>query len=133
MLRNQFSYILAPYLLVGSVYAGDYDGSKILICAPANTLSCEPATGCTRGEAVDVNLPRFIKIDVNSKTVSAVGGERSTEILHVGHDDEELILQGSENGRGWSAVISEATGDMTITSAGQNRAFVVFGACMVSE
>ena len=40
-----------------------------------------------------------------------------------------IILQGVENGRGWSIVISEETGKMSATVAGDEIGFIVFGAC----
>ena len=44
-------------------------------------------------------------------------------------NEGELLLQGVENGRGWSMAITEATGRMVISVAGDEIAFVVFGAC----
>ena len=41
-----------------------------------------------------------------------------------------LILQGAENGRGWSMTIDEKSGEMTLTVSGDQVGFVVFGACM---
>jgi hypothetical protein len=133
VIRNQWYAAIAFSLAAGSVWAADFDGSKVMVCAPAETLKCDVNTGCVEGEADNVNLDRFLRIDVNSKSVTGVGSERATAIKHVGHDGGQLVLQGSQNGRGWSAAISESTGEMTITVAGERVAFVVFGACMLVE
>ena len=42
--------------------------------------------------------------------------------------DGTIILQGIEL-RGWSAVINEQTGKMTVTVSGDDEAFVLFGVC----
>jgi len=45
--------------------------------------------------------------------------------------DGMLILQGVENGRGWTLSIAEATGKMVLTVSGDEEGFVVFGACIL--
>ena len=45
------------------------------------------------------------------------------------HLNGRLILQGTQNGKGWSMVITEATGNMTVTASNDKVGFVVFGAC----
>ncbi len=49
--------------------------------------------------------------------------------------DGKLILQGAEDGYekmrdglGWTMAISEATGQVVLTAAGEGVAFVIFGA-----
>jgi hypothetical protein len=44
-------------------------------------------------------------------------------------ENGKLILQGIEDGRGWSLVIVEETGKMSATIAGDQVGFVVFGNC----
>jgi hypothetical protein len=44
--------------------------------------------------------------------------------------DGKLILQGVQNGKAWSMVITEATGKMTLTASDDQAGFVIFGACM---
>lgn len=121
---------LTGVLLVGPAMAeSQFDGSKPLLCAPSDAIQCASEGECGRGEAEHVNLPNFVEIDVAKKTISAVGGERTTAIHHVAHDADTLILHGVDAGRGWSATISGATGNLTLTAASDSKAFVVFGAC----
>ena len=54
----------------------------------------------------------------------------ATAIKNQQQLDGMLILQGAENGRGWSMAIDEKSGEMTLTVAGDQVGFVVFGACM---
>jgi hypothetical protein len=43
--------------------------------------------------------------------------------------DGKIFLQGIEL-RGWSIVISEQTGKMSLTASGDDEAFVLFGVCI---
>jgi hypothetical protein len=59
-----------------------------------------------------------------------VGGEeRTTKIENMEHSDGKLILQGTQNSKGWSIVITEITGNMTLSASDDRVGFVVFGAC----
>jgi len=40
-----------------------------------------------------------------------------------------VLLSGMQNGRRWSLALTEATGYLVVTVAGDQVAFVVFGAC----
>ena len=52
-----------------------------------------------------------------------------SKIEKVDHGEGVLILSGTQNGRGWNLTINESTGYMVLTVAGDQVAFVVFGAC----
>jgi hypothetical protein len=43
--------------------------------------------------------------------------------------DGRLILQGGENGRGWSATINEESGQLTAAVVEDYFTFSIFGAC----
>ena len=43
--------------------------------------------------------------------------------------EKQVILQGVENHRGWTAAIDRQTGRMTLTSPGTDVSFMIFGAC----
>ena len=114
------------------VLAGDFDGSKPLLCAVIETFECGPAGECLPGTDEDIDIPQFLKINFKKKEISGtlVGGEvRTAKIENVTHVDGLLILQGVQGSKAWSMVISEATGDVTLTAADDQAGFVVFGAC----
>jgi len=55
----------------------------------------------------------------------AVEGEQVvTTIKNRQQLDGTLILQGTENGRGWSMAINEKSGEMTLTVSGDQVGFV---------
>jgi hypothetical protein len=111
--------------------AGKYDGSVPLLCAPTVVTECGPDGDCQRRTAASVNLPQFMKIDLKAMKVSSEETGRDSPIRNVEHQDGSLIIQGGQNGRGWTMTVSEDSGSMSaaITAAGEG--FVIFGAYVV--
>jgi hypothetical protein len=54
---------------------------------------------------------------------------RTSPIKAVEALDAVLVLQGHQNGRGWTMVIERATGHLSATLADAEGAFVLAGAC----
>ena len=127
--------LILLYILIAplAAVAGDFDGSKSLICAAVSTVSCSDGSKCHQGTAEDIDFPQFLRIDFSKKKVTATRNpqtEQTTEIRNMERLEDELILQGIEGGRGWSLSIWEATGKMVLTASGLEEGFIVFGACM---
>lgn len=122
------AFLLAP----GLAWAEAFDGSKPLICASVDSLSCAPGEDCVAATTEALNIPQFLRINFTGKEVTAErpdGEERTSEIQRLEKLDDELILQGSQGGLGWSLTITRATGKMSLSAVGDQVAFVVFGAC----
>ena len=114
--------------------ADGFDGSQPLICAVIETFECEPDNQCLQGTADGMNVPQFIWLDFEQMMTRAKrpdGEERTSEIQSLTQNDGALILHGVQAGLGWSMAITQASGKMTLTAAGEQVAFVVFGACTV--
>ncbi len=119
--------------------AGDFDGSKPLLCAVMDIVECGPGGNCQKVMAEEIGIPQFLRINFKEKKISATqssGSKRSTTIKNSEHVDGKLILQGAEDGvedvrdgLGWSIAISEESGKMVLTASGDEVGFVVFGAC----
>lgn len=123
---------LAALLAVHSAAAARYDGTEPFICAPFNIVACEPGEECGRETAESVNLPQFLRFDVAQYKVSGTrpNGEVLTSAIEsVRHIEDNLALQGVEGHVVWSVVIAKATGEMTLTAAGDGTGYVAFGAC----
>jgi hypothetical protein len=119
--------------------AGDFDGSKPLLCASVDVMECAPDSGCTRVNAEAINAPQFFKVNVADKVITgkhAGGSEVDSAIERSETVDGKLILQGAEDGiegvrdgLGWSMAISQDNGNMVLSASGDAAAFVIFGAC----
>lgn len=116
--------------------AGDFDGSKPLICASLFATECgAESQECVSGPPWDFNLPVFSAVDFKTQTVSTTypnRDERVSKIESVDHlPNGRLSLQGDDGQYSWSAIISEESGSLTLTAAGEHIGFIVFGACTV--
>ena len=119
--------------------AGDFDGSKPLICAVMDLVECQPGGKCQQVTAEEVGIPHFLKINFKEKKISATqasGSKKSTEIENFEKIDGKIIIQGAEDGiegvrdgLGWSLAINEETGKTVLTASGDEVGFVIFGAC----
>lgn len=119
--------------------AGDFDGSKPLICALMDLVECDAGATCQSKTAEELGLPQFFRINFNDKKISGTqsgGSEKSTPIENLKHIDGKLIIQGAQegvedvrDGVGWSLAIAEDTGKLVLTASGDEVGFVVFGAC----
>lgn len=114
--------------VVSPVVAGDvFDGTKPLICASIEALNCDPGTPCERGIPELMGAPQFLRIDFAKNEIA--GPLRTTKIRSTDKNDNQLVLQGYELDMGWTLAIDRFTGDMRITFAGADSAFIIFGAC----
>jgi hypothetical protein len=122
-----------------SAMAGEFDGSKELICAITDVVECGPGGKCQQLTANDVGIPDFIRINFEGKKISATqasGDKRSTDIEKFEKVDGKVMIQGAEDGIegvrdgvGWSLAIAEDSGKMVLTASGDEVGFVIFGAC----
>jgi hypothetical protein len=111
--------------------AADLDGSTPVLCAFTSGAECDSTSGCEGTTAESLGLPQFFRIDFPNNVITGVqGGDgRKTSIRDFQRLDGKLMLQGIEI-RGWSMVITEKTGKLTLTASGDDEAFVLFGACI---
>ena len=109
--------------------AANFDGTKPLICAITTIMECD-AGQCDRyaPEGTPAGAPRFIKVDIAAKEITASAGRKST-LGSSAHIDGRLVLHGGENGRGWSATIDEDSGEMSAAVVDKDHTFSLFGAC----
>jgi hypothetical protein len=134
-----FIVLLLSVCLPLSAWAADFDGSRPILCSVTTVIECTPAVDRTVS-AESVGLPQFILIDVAKKKTWPAGdkeAKRSSEIKRVERLGGKLILQGADEcidkkreAVSWTATITQATGKVILTAAGEQVAFVVFGACL---
>ncbi len=125
-------FILGLIMIPGVVLAGDFDGSKPLICAVIETFECAPGDECQRGGNKYTGIPRFLRIDFKEKKIRRSmkdGKARTTQIERMTRVGGKLILQGIEEGKAWSMLITEDKGKMTVVASDGQIGFIIFGAC----
>jgi hypothetical protein len=121
--------------------AGSFDGSKTLLCAPQSAVECGPDGSCQQVSPTSVNLPDFFQIDFKAKMITRITGkenQQGSKIDRMEILDSKLILQGADDGLegvrdglAWSMSITQDTGKLVASAAGEGEAFVIFGACTV--
>jgi hypothetical protein len=110
-----------------SAVAGDFDGSKLLICAPVEVMDCVAGEECVRGLPQDIGAPAFVRIDFASKSI--IGPNRTTKIQLTEQSEGQLLLQGTELGHGWTIALDQDTGAFTASLVNLEGVFVLFGSC----
>jgi len=123
---------IAGLLAAGSVAADPLGDARNLLCTVLDTHVCVEAAGCVDVLAEELNIPRFIQVDMRAKklwTTEASGENRETVVDSVQRDAGQITLQGVESGRAFSLFIAEATGLATFAAAAEGRSVSVFGIC----
>jgi hypothetical protein len=102
-----------------------------LICSLSSIRSCDELTGCEPVLHEEYNIPRFWKVDLEQRTITATrpdGSEATTKIQSLTGRLTRASIQGVENGRAWSATIGD-DGSLSLVVSGEGFGFVGFGAC----
>jgi hypothetical protein len=120
---------LAAWILASgtAAMAGDFDGSKPLICAPVEAIDCIAGDGCEKGIPDDIGAPAFLRVDFTNKLI--IGPKRSSPIAAMEKEAQQILLQGTELGLAWSMALDTANGKMVTTFSGREGAYVLFGSC----
>ena len=131
MIHKIAALILA--LMFTSTITGDMlkDADRLL-CVPGPVFHCVADRNCKSELPEDEYIPEFIEVDLKRKTLAttrASGEGRSTPIQSQKRDAGYIYLQGVENGRSFSMVISESTGDLTFAIAADGETAIMFGGC----
>jgi hypothetical protein len=128
------SGILGMLLLIAGAWPGEaappYDGSAPLLCAVSSIVECENTATCERRQLEEAGMPTFFRVNFADATVIAADASGAkAEVRTATRADGRLILQGGQQGRGWTATIAEDTGKMTVAVVDHDAGFVIFGAC----
>jgi hypothetical protein len=112
--------------------ADDVSGSDTLLCYGWTAALCDTDGTCRSMEPWRLNLPDFVKIDIGAKRVSttdSVADSRATSIRELRRSDGRILLQGDQNDRAFSWLITESTGEGTLTVSTPGEAVSVFTVC----
>jgi hypothetical protein len=133
MKRLKLLLLAASMTLASSaLQADDLSGASDLLCTSVQATICYADGDCEIGAPWNWNVPQFIEIDLEQKTLSTTEAScenRATPIKSLEYSDGLIFLQGIENGRAFSFVIDEATGFASVAVARAGITVSVFGAC----
>ena len=77
-------------------HAADFDGTKNLVCAPADIAECGVGPACAGVTTDETNVPEFIAVDFGAKRLSDRshgGSTETTAIQNVRQVDGRLVLR----------------------------------------
>ena len=118
--------VLAP----AATRAASIDGSKPLVCDLVEAAQCDGAAKCTDVTPEQIDLPGPVHVDFAGKRLHSADAQRSSPIASVEPQDAQLLLQGSDGGRGWTMVIDRTSGHLSATVTDVEGVFVLAGACV---
>jgi hypothetical protein len=129
-MKNVRNLVLLSFSLFAvPALAADFDGSKPLLCATQSALDCSRGDDCAAGLPEDVGAPTFMRIDLAKKAV--IGPKTTSDILLQEKSAKQLLLQGREGGFGWTIVVDQQSGELTVSLTNRSGAYVLYGACTV--
>ena len=122
--------------LAGPALADDLTGADQLLCTSVEANVCSMEGACASAPPWTFNVPQFIEVDLAERTLStteASGENRQTTIKNLEREGNLIFLQGVEDGRAFSFVISVSDGLASIAVARDGLTVSVFGACTPME
>jgi len=93
--------ILCSIITTSAIGAGEYDGTRPLLISVIRVVECVPDGTCREVTPASVNLPQFLTIDFNKKTIRPASSTDETPATTIERQevvDGKLILQGAEDG-----------------------------------
>jgi hypothetical protein len=135
ILRLGLPPVIAALALLASpakASADDVSGAQSLLCSAVSATICTDDGECQTEEPWELNIPQFLEFDMKGKmmsTTKASGENRSTPMKTLERDNGSVFIQGIEQGRAFSVVISEKTGELAVALAKEGAAVSAFGAC----
>ena len=125
----------AALVLSGSANAAGavIDGKAGLICSVNDVTACTDSSQCLQGQARAFDLPQFIAVDFAAKKVRTTrdsGEKAASPIKNQQSSGNQILMQGVENGHGWTMAIDTTNGRMTTSSTGAEVSYILFGACI---
>ena len=119
-------------LCCGAVLADDVSGSDALLCYGLSAARCETGEACESIEPWRLNIPDFVKLDLRGKrleTTAASNEQRETPLQNVQRGNGRISIQGAQGERLFSWLITETSGEGTLSVAGEGQSVTVFTVC----
>lgn len=126
----------AMLLAAGAAMADDITGKNRFVCTAWDAVNCTTERTCEHTEAWRLNLPDFLKVDLDAKEFTTLPGSEVTRyaaIDNIARSEGRIILSGHQGARGYSWVINESTGEGTITIVSDTTSLSAFVVCAATD
>jgi hypothetical protein len=123
---------LVGFLYCGAVFADDVTGSDSLLCYGLSAARCQNGEACEAVEPWRLNIPDFVKLDLRVKRIQTTAGsndQRETPLQSVQRNNGTILIQGTQGERAFSWLITETSGEGTLSVAGVGQGVTVFTVC----
>ena len=127
---------LAGLLYCGAAFADDVTGSDSLLCYGLSAARCETGEACQAVEPWRLNIPDFVKLDLQGKRIQTTAGsaeQRETPLQNVQRNNGTILIQGVQGERAFSWLITETSGEGTLSVAGHGQGVTVFTVCTAAD
>lgn len=114
------------------VLADNIQGAERILCAAHQATRCGLSTGCKTAAPQNWNIPDFIEIDLANKhlrTTVASGQKRATPFTTLLDEEGAFYIQGVDQGRAYSIVIDQETGELTAATVRGSHGVFAYAAC----
>jgi hypothetical protein len=120
---------LALVLVGAGASAEGLAGTGTLSCAVASAAECDEAAQCHAVTLEQISVPDALRIDLDARRLTSADGSRTSPISAIEVLEAVLVLQGHQEGRGWTVVIDRASGHLVGTLADVEGSFALAGGC----
>lgn len=124
--------VAAAALVVAGGAQAAFDGKSNLVCSAIDVVGCTDDAGCVQGRARTFDLPDFVVLDFEKKVVRATDESGHKEVSPIKNQEvtgTQLVLQGIENGHGWTLTVHRDNGRMSTVLVGEKLSLMLFGVC----
>ena len=131
-MMTQNTALVLALLFISPLSADMLKDVDRMLCVPGSISHCVADIGCNSEPPENENIPEFIEVDLKRKTLATTKASRegrSSPIGKMTRQDGYIFLQGVENNRSYSMVISESTGNLTFMVAADGETAAMFGDC----
>ncbi len=123
----QYIVLLVVMFVPFVAAAEEFDGSVALICFSSEAIDCVPGQPCVEGQPEAIGAPQFLRINFDKQEIT--GTKRTSPILRMDKNDDQIHLYGTELNMGWLLTLDRLTGHFSASLVNAEGAFVIFGAC----
>lgn len=132
----RIGWSIAASIACTAAVADDLSDAEELICYGWSAARCHVDGGCDETAPWLLNLPDFLKVDLDRGVAENTGApeqRRVTEIDSITRRDGLIVMQGHQENRAFSWLITEATGEGTLTVSTPDSGLTVFTICTPIE